>query len=122
MSNNGTRTGATANPQINIGGRTYEILKFHGNENEIDGWAMLKRGHLLNASMGQDDAEFIRDHENEIPPEYCGKTIFVFPKYHPGEVKDVVMYLNWNGNRWYQTCLDLSFDWGNICRLVKRIS
>jgi hypothetical protein len=69
-----------------VGDRIYELVSFYrADDPTVNGWVTLdnqaafNRGRLLGASMGREDGEYIRDHQNDLPPEYREQVTMVFP-------------------------------------------
>lgn len=76
-------------------------------ENSIGGQEMVRRARELRANLGQRHAEYLLEHQSDIPAEFR-KYYLVFTETiwrHPGGRLDVAC-LRWRGGQWV-----LSFRW-----------
>ena len=99
-----------------------DLVPFLRNgESNIEGEEMLRRARTdLNANYGQEDAEFLLEHQAEIPVEFR-KFYLVFPATvwrGSGGGRDV-SYLYWDGGRWFLDFGWLGSVWRSGCRLVR---
>ena len=85
-----------------------ELVEFlEKGESYINGEEIIKRAVKLKADLNQYHAEYLLEHQDEIPEEWREFCI-VFPATvwrHRGG-RRYVPCLRWDGDRWY-----LSFDW-----------
>lgn len=65
-----------------IGGRTYEMLDFMGNDTCIKLDEVARRAAEMNANLGKEDGKFLIAHRDEIPEE-LRNTVFIFPDWRP---------------------------------------
>ncbi len=85
----------------------------------VNGEIMRQRAVKLSANFGLVDAQFILDHQDEIPVGFRGECL-VFTgtllRYPNGDLH--VAYLRWNGARWYLAFYWLDDDWNGNDRLL----
>ncbi|MAF14074.1 MAG: hypothetical protein CMI53_04265 [Parcubacteria group bacterium] len=107
--------------EMTIGDRTYEILGFlRGDEKSVPGSVMVERAKEMQANLGQDDGQYLLDHQEEIPQALRGKVVFVFPDWRrPGD-PGCVACVDWRGNRWVQDWYWLDCVWYDIDRVLRR--
>lgn len=105
--------------EFTIGGRTYELVPFlKEGESSVSGDTMVERAVELNANLGEDDGQFILEHQDEIPQKLRGKIFLVFTSWRGPSGPRGVACLRWGGDRWYQGWDWLG--WGGDGRLVRR--
>ena len=115
------RVKARVSTTMTIGDRTYEILGFlRGDEKSVPGSVMVERAKEMQANLGQDDGQYLLDHQEEIPQALRGKVVFVFPDWRrPGD-PGCVACVDWRGNRWVQDWYWLDCVWYDIDRVLRR--
>ena len=87
--------------EIKVGDRTYEILTFlKDGEERIIGHEMVKRAKEMNAHLGQDDGQYLLDHQQDIPESLRGKVCFVFTDWRRPDDSGRVFYVYWDDGRW----------------------
>lgn len=93
-------------------------------ERRILGYDVIGRARfdprLVGTNLGQEDAEFCLEHQDEIPVE-LRQCILVFPgtiRRHPGGYF-YVPYLDWDGERWVLAFGWLGGGWHSSGRLVR---
>lgn len=107
--------------EFTISGRTYELVPFlKEGESYISGHTMVERAKELNASLGEEDGQFILKHQDEIPVELRGKICLVFTGWSDHSSLNFVAYLYWDGSRWSQYWHWLVSYWDVSFRLVRR--
>ena len=113
--------GRTLPVEMTIGDRTYEILGFlRGDEKSVSGSVMVERAKEMQANLGQDDGQYLLDHQKEIPEALRGKVVFVFPDWrHPVDPVRVAC-VSWNGIRWVQDWHWLGHDFHDDARVLRR--
>ena len=99
-----------------------ELVSFlEQGENRINGKEMVRRARTeLNANLGQRHAEYLLEHQSEIPKEFQKFYLVFMGTIWRGPSGDrVVTYLLWDGERW---CLHfdwLGHGWGSDGRLLR---
>ena len=98
-----------------------ELVSFlKEDENLISSKEMCKRAKELDANLGQRHAEYLLNHQKEIPAEWQGFYL-VFAgtvwRYRFGNLR--VPYLSWLGATWYLNFHWLGVDWPSWARLVR---
>jgi len=90
------------------------------NEAVINGEKITRRAIELDANYGQEDAEWLLDHQAEIPVE-LRNFYLVFPgtKWRDAVGDRYVPYLSWSGDRWVLYFRWLDSDFGSSARLVR---
>ncbi|RJR31484.1 hypothetical protein C4569_02005 [Candidatus Parcubacteria bacterium] len=108
--------------EMTIAGRTYEIVDFLREEDNgsVVGNTMVARAKELNANLGQDDAQYLLDHQEEIPEALRGKVVFVFPDGRNPDYPGGVAYVLWGGDRWVRRWYWLDGDFFGRYRLLRR--
>ena len=90
-------------------------------ENYINGEEMVRRARTeLDANYGQEDAEWLLEHQDQIPTEFR-KFYLVFPGtiWRGSRGRRSVPYLYWDGDRWVLDFGWLGFGWDSLYRLVR---
>jgi len=101
------RVEARVSTTMTIGDRTYEILGFlQGDEKSVPGSVMVERAEEMQANLGQEDGQYLLDHQEEIPEVLRGKVVFVFPAWRHPVAHGGVACVDWDGCRWLQ-----GWDW-----------
>lgn len=92
-------------------------------ENSVTGDTMMERAKKLNANMGEEDGQFVLEHQDEIHSDFRGKSFLIFMGWrHPNMLFNVA-YLGWDGDEWFQYWQSLyEGNWDMRCRLVRRVS
>jgi hypothetical protein len=68
--------------ELKVGDRVYEILGFHKKgEESIVGHEMVKRVAEMKANLGEDDGQYLLDHQQDIPESLRGKIYFAFTDF-----------------------------------------
>lgn len=108
--------------EMKIGDRTYELLGFlKEGEKSIVGHEMVKRSKEMNAHLGQDDGQYLLDHQQDIPVSLRGKVAFVFTNWRRPDSSDDVCRVYWNDGRWVRGWLWLGRDyWNDDDRVLRR--
>ncbi|RJR31487.1 hypothetical protein C4569_02020 [Candidatus Parcubacteria bacterium] len=108
--------------EMTIAGRTYEIVDFLQKEDKgsVVGHTMVERAKELNANLGEDDAQYLLDHQEEIPEALRGKVVFVFPGWRGPDDPGCVAYVYWRGDRWVRYWRWLDGDFYGYYRLLRR--
>lgn len=91
------------------------------NEKSIKGEELVLRARgELNADYGQHDAEYLLEHQDEIPAEFR-KYYLVFTKtiWRDSDGRRRVPYLGFDGGHWYLRFLWLEDDYSSHVRLVR---
>lgn len=107
---------------MTVGGRIYEILGFLKEEDRgpVRGKIMVKRAEGKDANLGQDDGQYLLDHQEDIHVALRGKIVFVFPGWrHPAD-PDGVAYVDWLGYGWTRGWLWLGVDFHDDGRVLRR--
>ncbi len=97
-----------------------ELLSFlKPGESYVNGEVMKKRAEEQNANFGQLDAEWLLDHQSEIPKEFR-KYYLVFPGtvWQDSSGRRYVAYLSWCDDGWYLVFDWLDCDWDSGSRLL----
>ena len=96
-----------------------EFLK--SGEFEVDGEEVRRRAKKLNASRGQRDAEWLLEHQGQIPKELRGKYL-IFPGtgWLCGH-SPFIPYLRWYDERWCLVFFCLGADLNGYGRLVSSL-
>ena len=91
-----------------------------GSEPSISGKLMRQRAVDLGANLGQRQAEFLLEHQEEIPKEFQ-KFYLVFPGtvWRGARGLFFVPCLGWIGGRWILDFLWLEGGWGGSGRLLR---
>ena len=86
----------------------------------VDGEELARRGLELHANLGQTHAEYMLEHQAEIPKEFR-KYVLVFPgtKWRDRDGDRYVPYLYWDGRRWCLFFRWLGYDFDSSCRLLR---
>ena len=99
-----------------------EAVSFlRGREDYTNGEEMVRRARTeLDTNYSQEDAEFLLDHQNEIPTELRPYLlVFTATIWEDSDGHRLIPCIHWNGERW-----GLRFDWldgdfGSRYRLVR---
>lgn len=91
-----------------------------GTESQINGEEMVRRATGLDANLGQEDAEFLLEHQDEIPAE-LREFYLVFPgTMWQGSGEDrFVPFLSWVGGQWVLCFFWLGSGWVSFGRFVR---
>lgn len=102
--------------------RDLELVPFlKGGEDYINGEEMARRARMeLDANLGQSDAEYMLEHQDEIPAEFR-KYYLVFPGtvWRDADGDRYVPYLRWSGGRWVLRFFWFDGGWHSSVRLVR---
>jgi len=109
---------------MHIGNRVFsEPLNFlTGNETSVVGHIMVKRAVEMDANLGEDDGQYLLDHQDDIPKELRGKVVFVFTDWRHPDASDGDYYVFWRGGRWVRYWGWLDGHWGGSNRVLRRKS
>ena len=89
-------------------------------ESSANSEEMVSRALELKANFGQRDAEYLLEHQQEIPKEFRKYYIvFTGTKWRNPDGNRNVAYLNWNGKQWYLNFNWLENDWNSNDRLPR---
>lgn len=107
--------------EIAVGDRVYEILSFlKKGESCVTGHTMVERAFGMNANLGEDDGQYLLDHQDGIPVALRGKVVFVFTDWrHPFDSSDV-LFVYWRDGRWVRDWAWLGDDWNDNGRVLRR--
>lgn len=100
---------------------TIEAVPFLKNgEGSVDGEVIATRAIKLDANYGQEDAEWLLEHQDMIPVE-LRNFYLVFPatKWRNPDGSRGVPYLGWSGDRWRLNFIWLVLDFFDDVRLVR---
>ena len=87
--------------EMTIAGRTYDILGFlRGDEKYVKGDVMVARAKEMDANLGEEDARYILEHQDEIPVALRDKVAFVFTYWRHPDGPEHVCFVCWFCNRW----------------------
>lgn len=91
-----------------------------GKEPCINGEEMARRAVTLDANLGQEDAEYLLEHQDEIPAELRGLYL-VFPgtKWRDADGCRRVPFLSWYDGQWILYFYWLDYVWNSYDRLVR---
>lgn len=108
---------------IKVGDRTYELFGFlKRDEKNIVGHEMVKRAVEMNAHCGQDDGQYLLDHQEDIPQNLRGKIYFVFTNWSRPYSFDEVCYIHWKDGRWVgDWWLTWTGQWDSDGQVLRRI-
>jgi hypothetical protein len=97
-----------------------DAVSFLKNENLVKGNVMAQRAVELDANYGQEDAEWLLEHQDMIPAE-LRNFYLVFPatKWRRLVGDRRVPYLRWDGRRWRLNFLWLGLAFRAYVRLVR---
>ena len=110
--------------ELIVGNRTYEIIPFLEKDRReifITGAEVFLRAGQFNAVLGEDEGQYVLDHQESIPEQYRRKAAFLFMAWR--NEKTNICSVRWDGVRWSREWRRpdvLSF--GDIDRLLRRIS
>lgn len=99
-----------------------ELVSFlKRGENSIGGEEMVRRARVeLDANYGQEDAEWLLDHQDEIPVEFRKYyLVFTGTVWRDSLGRRLVPYLVWDGGGWCLRFGWLAFGWRSDDRLVR---
>jgi len=88
--------------EMKVGDRIYEIFCFlKKNEEKINSYEMTRRAKEMNAHLGEDDAQYLLDHRQDIPIILRDKVTFVFTDWnrYPDDLSEVY-FVYYAGNCW----------------------
>jgi hypothetical protein len=102
-------------------GKTLEMIScLYDGDDYVDGKIMRQRAFDHNANLGLADAQYLLDHQDQIPVEFRGK-VFVFAgtllRNHVGLL--LVACLFFGGGCWYLDFRRLDDDWYRINRYLR---
>jgi hypothetical protein len=99
-----------------------ELVSFLMDDDDgiIGGENVAARAVALNANLGQRHAEYLLDHQDEIPEEFR-KFYLIFPgtKWRDRSGYGRVPYLYWIGGQWYLLFFWLGHDFYSSDRLLR---
>ena len=101
----------------------FEIVEvLRKGENAISGEELLKRAKQGHLDLGQNIAEYLLEHRDEIPKEWRSYDI-VFPGtvWQDSGGSRYVPYLYWRGGRWYLFFYWLEYVWYSNDRLLRAV-
>ena len=87
--------------------KDFELISFvKDNQSYIDAGQMIDRARELNANVGQKEAEYFLEHQDEIPEDWR-KWYIVFPEWYTRNYAgdELVGYLCWDSSQWIK-CLN----------------
>lgn len=91
-----------------------------GKESSINGEEMVCRAVKLDANFGQEDAEYLLEHQDEIPTELRGLYLVFSGTIWRGAFGfRYVPYLGWDDGRWVLGFYWLDVGWDSRGRLVR---
>ncbi|GEM_PF-2025190 len=102
--------------------RDLELVSFlKQDENSVKGEEMVRRARVeLDASYGQEDAEWLLGHQNEIPVEFQKYyLVFTGTIWRGSYGRRYVSYLFWDGEHWCLSFFWLGHDFFSGDRLVR---
>lgn len=107
--------------EIKVGDRTYKPLGFlKGDEKSIVGYEMVKRAKEMSAHLGEDDGEYLLNHQQDIPENIRDKVCFVFTNWRHPDGSDFVCSICWNDGCWVRYWFGLDYDeWNGCGRLLR---
>lgn len=90
-------------------------------ESHINGEEMVRRARIeLDADYGQEDAEYLLEHQEEIPVELRDfYLVFTGTVWEDSNGYRCVPCLGWNGGRWYLYFYWLGVGWNDNDRLPR---
>jgi hypothetical protein len=109
---------------MNIGDRIYDLLSFlEEDKKSVFGHTMVEQAVKMEANLGQEDGQYLLDHQQDIPVALRDKVVFVFPGWcHPDNPENVHCVC-WSvaQRRWIGIWGWLGMDsWGMDDRLLRR--
>lgn len=107
--------------ELTIGDRTYDILGFlREGKTSLLGSTVVERAKQMSANLGEEDGQYLLDHQQDIPATLRGKVAFVFTDWrHPGSPVDVCC-VSWDGGRWVRNWDWLGDHWYDSDRVLRR--
>lgn len=102
--------------------RDLELVPFlKKGESYVNGEEMVRRARVeFDANYGQEDAEYVLEHEAEIPEEFRSYyLVFSGTVWQDSHGDRDVQYLHWRGRRWYLYWRLLGNDWDSSDCLVR---
>lgn len=91
--------------EMKIGDRVYEIINFlQKGETSVTGHIMMKRAEEMSAHLGEDDGQYLLDHQGDIPEMFRGKVQFVFTNWRRFDQSDNIYYIFWHK---YNDCWEI---------------
>jgi len=111
---------------VNIGPekRNYDIINFPwGSEvSYITGHTMFEEWKIkTDASVGEDDGQYLLDNQRDIPIVLRGKVAFVFTDWCLSDSPESVFYcVYWVGNCWVPYWDWFGLDWRSGGRVLRR--
>lgn len=108
----------------NIGpeNRNYDILGFlPKGKNKVTGKNMVRRAKKMSAHLGEDDGQYLLDHQDEIPTILQYKMFFVFTDWRNPYDSGEVACVRWHKKRWILVWIWLDDDyWDDFDRVLRR--
>ncbi len=106
--------------EIKTDNGVYEVLKLlREGDTSISGEEMSSLAKEMNAQLGEEDCNYLLEHEYEIPKELQDDYL-IFPGWRCPGNPDSVAVLYWSGGRWIQNWHGVEDDWYGHDRLVRR--
>jgi hypothetical protein len=100
-----------------ISGREYDILTFASEvEQMVSGHTMVDRAVFMEADLGEEDGQYVLDHQQDIPVLFRGRIEFVFTSWRRRENNEDIHFISWDSDksRWVKTFWLLTEGW--FCR------
>ncbi len=118
--------------EMKIGDRVYEVIPYlKDKEKPITGYEVIKRARALNACLGADDADYILEHQRDIPGGFY-RYYFIFTNWNNSEGHDSEMLyyiddcyydVRKEEYEWTKNYRPLENDfWNHLGLLLRRIS
>lgn len=104
-----------------IGGPIVGVPLLNNDELSMNGEMMAQRAITLDANYGQEDAEWLLEHQEDMIPAELRNYYLVFPAtkwQHAGGDRGV-SYLRWRGGRWVLGFCWLGYVFNGDFRLVR---
>ncbi len=93
----------------------FELIPFLKNgESYIRGEEMLRRARGQNVDLSQEDAEWLLDHQHEIPEEF--RTYYLLFLGSVWQIRNrdcFIPYLHWGDGKWCLSWVWLGCGWGS---------
>ena len=108
--------------EMKIGDRIYEILApLKESEKRILHRKMLERVLEMKANSGEDDGQYLLNHQENIPVVLQGKVAFIFPEWHNHDHPEYVCYIYWKDGCWITGWQLFAYDyWEDNGRVLRR--
>ena len=103
---------------MTVGERTYDLLSFlREDETGLSTRVVVKRAIDMNAHLGENDAQYLWDNQQDIPIALRSKVTFVFTDWRNS---DNLCFIYWGGGMW-QKSLDMRiYCWDGHDRVLRR--